>query len=103
MEGTVDVEDGKEVRPHHYIRSILPEGPIGLNGVLKSGDELLEVNNGHYIVKYLASAKSSSLFIEFEFHQVSNCRVRTSIKLECCFSILSYGSSITSFYIFFRA
>ena len=50
MEGTVDVEDGKEVRPHHYIRSILPEGPIGLNGVLKSGDELLEVNNGHYIV-----------------------------------------------------
>ena len=44
LEGTVDVEDGKEVRPHHYIRSILPGGPIGLNGVLKSGDELLEVS-----------------------------------------------------------
>ena len=43
LEGTVDVEDGKEVRPHHYIRSILPGGPIGLNGVLRSGDELLEV------------------------------------------------------------
>ena len=43
LEGTVDVEDGKEVRPHHYIRSILPNGPIGLNGVLRSGDELLEV------------------------------------------------------------
>jgi len=33
------------VRPHHYIRSILPEGPVGQNGLLRSGDELLEVNN----------------------------------------------------------
>jgi multiple PDZ domain protein len=40
----VDVEDGQEVRPHHYIRSILPGGPIGINAVLKSGDELLEVS-----------------------------------------------------------
>ena len=44
LEGTVDVEDGQEVRPHHYIRSILPGGPIGINAVLKSGDELLEVS-----------------------------------------------------------
>ncbi|XP_012945691.1 patj homolog, partial [Aplysia californica] len=44
LEGTVDVEDGVEVRPHHYIRSILPDGPVGLNGTLKSSDELLEVN-----------------------------------------------------------
>ncbi|KAI5707878.1 hypothetical protein M8J77_011699 [Diaphorina citri] len=44
LEGTVDVEDGIEVRPHHYIRSILPEGPVGRNGRLQSGDELLEVN-----------------------------------------------------------
>lgn len=44
LEGTVDVEGGKEVRPHHYIRSILPEGPVGQNGLLRSGDELLEVN-----------------------------------------------------------
>jgi len=40
----VDVEHGQEVRPHHYIRSILPEGPVGRNGRLRSGDELLEVN-----------------------------------------------------------
>lgn len=33
------------MRPHHYIRSILPEGPVGQNGLLHSGDELLEVNN----------------------------------------------------------
>lgn len=43
LEGTVDVEDGKEVRPHHYIRSILPDGPVGVNGKLQSVDELLEV------------------------------------------------------------
>uniref|UniRef100_A0A8D8QSV7 Patj homolog n=1 Tax=Cacopsylla melanoneura TaxID=428564 RepID=A0A8D8QSV7_9HEMI len=43
LEGTVDVEDGIEVRPHHYIRSILPEGPAGRNGKLQRGDELLEV------------------------------------------------------------
>ncbi|XP_024918773.1 multiple PDZ domain protein isoform X5 [Cynoglossus semilaevis] len=29
---------------HHYIRSILPEGPIGRCGKLFNGDELLEVN-----------------------------------------------------------
>lgn len=44
LEGTVDVEGGREVRPHHYIRSILPEGPVGQNALLRSGDELLEVN-----------------------------------------------------------
>lgn len=60
LEGTVDVEDGQEVRPHHYIRSILPEGPVGKNGTLKSGDELLEVNgykllgmNHHEVVNIL--------------------------------------------------
>ena len=43
LEGTVDVEDGREVRPHHYIRSILPGGAVAMDGTLKSGDELLEV------------------------------------------------------------
>ncbi|XP_018571976.1 patj homolog isoform X2 [Anoplophora glabripennis] len=44
LEGTVEVEGGVELRPHHYIRSILPEGPVGQNGKLGPGDELLEVN-----------------------------------------------------------
>ncbi|XP_067135395.1 multiple PDZ domain protein-like isoform X2 [Centruroides vittatus] len=44
LEGTVDVIDGKEVCPHHYIRSILGDGPVGINGKLQSGDELLEAN-----------------------------------------------------------
>ena len=41
------------------------------------------------------------LFIEFEFHQVSNFRVRTCIKLDFCSSILCLGSSNTDFPGFF--
>ena len=44
LEGTVDVENGIEVRPHHYIRSVLKDGPVGINGRMQSGDELLEVS-----------------------------------------------------------
>ncbi|XP_041969188.1 patj homolog [Aricia agestis] len=44
LEGTVDVEGGQEVRPHHYIRSVLPEGPVGQQGTFIAGDELLEAN-----------------------------------------------------------
>ena len=44
LEGTVDVENGVEIRPHHYIRCVLEDGPVGLNGKLKGGDELLEVS-----------------------------------------------------------
>ncbi|KAJ2944684.1 hypothetical protein O0L34_g4041 [Tuta absoluta] len=44
LEGTVDVEGGQELRPHHYIRSVLPEGPVGQQGTLLAGDELLEAN-----------------------------------------------------------
>lgn len=44
LEGTVDVENGVERHPHHYIRSVLTDGPVGQNGRLQSGDELLEVS-----------------------------------------------------------
>ena len=44
LEGTVEKVDGEEQNPHHYIRSVLPNGPVGQNRKLKSGDELLEVN-----------------------------------------------------------
>lgn len=43
LEGTVDVEAGVEVRPRHYIRNILHDGPVGRTKRLQSGDELLEV------------------------------------------------------------
>ena len=44
LEGTVEKVDGTEQNPHHYIRSVLPNGPVGQHGKLQSGDELLEVN-----------------------------------------------------------
>ncbi|XP_018334137.1 patj homolog [Agrilus planipennis] len=44
LEGTVEVEDGIEQNPRHFIRSILPEGPVGQSGKLRPGDEILEVN-----------------------------------------------------------
>jgi len=44
LEGTVDVEGGVEMRPHHYVRSILPGGPVHREGTVKPGDELLQVN-----------------------------------------------------------
>lgn len=44
LEGTVEVEGGIEKHPHHYIRSILQEGPVAKEGTLKPGDELLQVN-----------------------------------------------------------
>lgn len=35
---SLDADDG-----HHYICSVLPDGPVGRSGKLFSGDELLEV------------------------------------------------------------
>lgn len=44
LEGTVEVEAyGVEMRPHHYIRSILIEGPVG-----KGNNIYLDNNNDHY-------------------------------------------------------
>ena len=80
LEGTVDVEDGLEVRPHHYIRSIspsyyhtllspalfimtiiiiiiirsiLPQGPVGSTNTFWNGDQLLEVITGSCLKKNL--------------------------------------------------
>ena len=44
LEGTVDVEGGIEKRPHHFIRSILDDGPVATEGSLRPGDEILQVN-----------------------------------------------------------
>ncbi|QQP49023.1 Multiple PDZ domain proteinlike, partial [Caligus rogercresseyi] len=52
LEGTVEKVDGEEHNPHHYIRSVLPNGPVGHNGLLISGDELLEVNGQKLIGLY---------------------------------------------------
>ncbi len=44
LEGTVDVVNGAELRPHHYIQRMHPDGPAGKCGRFRSGDELLDVN-----------------------------------------------------------
>ncbi len=44
LEGTVAVEGGREVRPKHFVRSVLPGGAVDRAGALRSGDELMEVN-----------------------------------------------------------
>ncbi|GMT17003.1 hypothetical protein PFISCL1PPCAC_8300, partial [Pristionchus fissidentatus] len=45
LEGTVDVIDGTQLHPHHYIESIRAGGPAAKAGVLQAGDELLQVNH----------------------------------------------------------
>lgn len=45
LEGTIEQKPDGEQEPHHYIETILKQGPVGLNGVLRPGDEILEVNN----------------------------------------------------------
>lgn len=37
---------------HHFIRSVLPEGPVGHSGKLFSGDELLEVRISDFLCFY---------------------------------------------------
>ena len=58
------------------------------------------LGNNNYFKPPFTSAWTSSIYIEFEFHRVSNCRVWASIKLDFCSSISSFGSSNSSFSIF---
>ena len=54
LEGTVDIVNDEEKRSHHYIRSILKDGPVDKCKRFKDGDELLEID-GHvlYNISYL--------------------------------------------------
>ncbi|CAA86769.5 PDZ domain-containing protein [Caenorhabditis elegans] len=45
LEGTVDVLNGAQLCPHHYIESIRQDGPVAKTKVLQAGDELLQVNH----------------------------------------------------------
>ncbi|VDO43765.1 unnamed protein product [Haemonchus placei] len=45
LEGTVDVVQGHQLCPHHYIESIRHNGPAAASGMLQAGDELLQVNH----------------------------------------------------------
>ena len=54
--------------PLFQLRSILPEGPVGRNGLLKPGDELLEVNgnrlHGLNHVEVVVILKELPLFVQ---------------------------------------
>ncbi|VDM22418.1 unnamed protein product [Wuchereria bancrofti] len=45
LEGTVDILNGAQLCPHHYIDSLRPGGPAAFSNVLRSGDELLQAND----------------------------------------------------------
>jgi len=66
LEGNIDIGNGMEVRPHHYINSILPNGPVGRNGLLKKGDELLEV--GFYSIKTLQNCLTNIHYYSGQWH-----------------------------------
>jgi len=38
----------EESKTHHYVHTVLPEGPVGITGLIRSGDELLEVSYSLY-------------------------------------------------------
>lgn len=45
LDGMLLEEEGKEPKLIHYIESILKQGPVGVNGVLRPGDLILQVNS----------------------------------------------------------
>ena len=48
---------------HHYIRSVFPDGPVGQNGCIQSGDELLEVNGKKLRGLYFTNVVSILFFL----------------------------------------
>lgn len=73
LEGTVDLdENGMEKFPHHYIRSILPNGPLDKSTDTKftTGDELLEIDstrlyslNYVQVLEHLKNLKNKTLIL----------------------------------------
>lgn len=57
------MEDGVEVRPRHYIRNILPDGPVGRSKLLQPGDELLEVSGTVKPIKFHITNANDRLMV----------------------------------------
>lgn len=52
LEGRVDIDEhGQEIQPRHYISTVVSDGPVGKQGLLAPGDELLEVSHVHLFFK----------------------------------------------------
>ncbi len=52
-----------QVRPQHYIRSILPEGPVGLTGAFRCADQLLEVIAKKTVITLLTEPRKNNIFL----------------------------------------
>uniref|UniRef100_A0A0N5C561 Inactivation-no-after-D protein n=1 Tax=Strongyloides papillosus TaxID=174720 RepID=A0A0N5C561_STREA len=91
IEGTVDVVDGNQLCPHHYIECLRKDGPAAKSGCLKTGDELLQLNDkilygeSHITVRrviskarnefkaiYLVVGRKATLFCDFD-RTLSGC------------------------------
>lgn len=82
---------------HHFIRSILPEGPVGRSGKLFSGDELLEVRKNSTFSWSAFSRIFEKLFAS-HWLQVWECSTFTlhTSHNQSCFS--SYFTCSYAFY-----
>ncbi|VDN59460.1 unnamed protein product, partial [Dracunculus medinensis] len=100
LEGTVDVVDGTHLCPHHYIDSLRPGGPAAQSNALRSGDELLQVNEfilygeSHVTVrqalsKAALSAQRVRLTVARKAHTVNLFMPRPEKSLPIAYSILA--------------
>ncbi|TMS32408.1 hypothetical protein L596_000249 [Steinernema carpocapsae] len=82
LEGTVDIVDGAHLCPHHYIESMRNDGPGYKSGVLKAGDELLQVNEEvlygqshitvrQFLTKSASHGKAVRLYVSRKAQQVN--------------------------------
>ena len=62
MEEIVEEVDGVDQPSQYFIKTIHPNGPVGLNGKLKEGDELLEVNGMD--IRGMISSDIASLYYD---------------------------------------
>ena len=95
LEGTVDVEEGQEVRPHHYIRSILPGGPVGRERTLQPGDELLQVGPlvGFCTQSYspISHHRWGRSIKYIHTHVCGRCVTRAYVLIGCSLAQLPFG------------
>lgn len=65
LEGTVDIIEGNQLCPHHFVQNLRPNGPAAKTGLLKSGDELLQANDKIlYGESYITVTKSLNKFVD---------------------------------------
>ena len=87
LEGTVDIIDGTQLCPHHYVESLRKDGPAAKCGLLKAGDELLQVNDqvlygeSHVTVRHALSKAASPRSEQKKDVRLILCRKAQQINL----------------------